>query len=242
MRIFGNKSKVIILKQIKYSLPLGMFVGKHYCPACEGVLIPKKHEKTVNSKSSDAKDFDFNTDAGDFGGRLVGDVTFTWYMYWCQHCECEFTNAAIRSHERKKPGKMDSRKAKKIEMFIFLIISLVLLIGLSCLAKRCGHKNERYDINSDQVVQISGVVITDSASLVYIYIKKHHCPICDLIMTVRRKSTIINTDSPDAKYYNFYNDSNYSGYIEYRTSIFYCQNCENEMTVEDMKRLEAENK
>ena len=66
----------------------------------------KKVKRVVNSRSEEAKDFDFSAGAGTelIGGRLVGDVEFTWYVYHCVNCDIEITNKDMRKFEQD--GKM----------------------------------------------------------------------------------------------------------------------------------------
>ena len=67
----------------------------------------KKVKRVVNSRSEEAKDFDFSAGAGTelIGGRLVGDVEFTWYVYYCDNCNIEITNKDMRKYEREKKEK-----------------------------------------------------------------------------------------------------------------------------------------
>ena len=55
MKIYG-------VKRI-WSSPIFLHLKKHYCPACNSKLKPTKVAKVVNSKSEEAKNFDFS--AGD---------------------------------------------------------------------------------------------------------------------------------------------------------------------------------
>ena len=56
---------------------------KHYCPVCETQLSRIKVSKIVNSKSPEAKNYDFS--GGD--GFMVGDVEFIWDEFYCETCD-----------------------------------------------------------------------------------------------------------------------------------------------------------
>ena len=53
---------------------------KHYCPACGTKLTRVKTSKIVNSKSPEAKNYDFTL--GD--SFMVGDVEFIWKEFYCK--------------------------------------------------------------------------------------------------------------------------------------------------------------
>lgn len=56
---------------------------KNYCPACGTKLTRVKTSKTVNSKSPEAKNYDFTL--GD--SFMVGDVEFIWKEFYCPTCK-----------------------------------------------------------------------------------------------------------------------------------------------------------
>jgi len=100
------------MRQFKYVVYFGMFVKKHYCPKCSDKLSVKKIKRTVNSESEEAKDYGFTTDAGEYIGRIVGDVEFIWHVYHCANCGIEITNREMREHGREKKGKKRKSKGK----------------------------------------------------------------------------------------------------------------------------------
>jgi predicted RNA-binding Zn-ribbon protein involved in translation (DUF1610 family) len=77
--------------------PIFVFIKKHKCPSCSRKIIPKKIKRTVNSKSTEAKEFDFS--CGD--SFLIGDVEFTYYIFYCENCDKEYEIKEIKNHERK---------------------------------------------------------------------------------------------------------------------------------------------
>ena len=99
-----------------YSISARM--GKHYCPDCNGLLTVERISKVVNSESEEAKDFDFD---GINEGRKIGNVEFTWDVYYCASCDVGFTLKHIigLEDEKKKQIKEQKKllkKQKKLEI------------------------------------------------------------------------------------------------------------------------------
>lgn len=69
---------------------------KHYCPDCNVKLKRIKKSKIVNSKSPEAKYYDFSSPDGYF----VGDVKFIWKDFKCPKCEIEIPVDEMRKIER----------------------------------------------------------------------------------------------------------------------------------------------
>ena len=84
-------------------------IGKHYCPYCYELLQVVKKSQIVNSESEEAKDFDFSgSNSGDIsGGRLRGNIKFTWDVYYCAKCNIEISIKDMRyyEHEQKRIKK-----------------------------------------------------------------------------------------------------------------------------------------
>ena len=118
------------MKKFKYEIAIGMVIKKHYCPKCSNLVTVKKIKKIVNSKSEEAKNFDFTSDVGGMRGYLKGDVEFIWYVYYCSNCDIEITNKEMRKYERAKKGKKEikprNKKRNIIEFILFIILALVL--------------------------------------------------------------------------------------------------------------------
>ena len=71
---------------IKYIYPASPFYvhwKKHACPKCGGKVELRYVSKTANSKSPEAKDYDFS--AGDT--CYVGDVEFRTRCFYCPKCK-----------------------------------------------------------------------------------------------------------------------------------------------------------
>lgn len=65
-----------------YKNPFYVNFKKHYCPNCKIKLRRIKVSKIVNSKSEEAKNFDF-----EFGNSfMIGNVKFVWIEFQCPMC------------------------------------------------------------------------------------------------------------------------------------------------------------
>ena len=70
----------------------------HFCPACNSQLEKIKTETIVNSKSEDAKNYDFSL--GD--GFLVGNVKFIRTAFRCSTCNHTYTIGQLKEAESAK--------------------------------------------------------------------------------------------------------------------------------------------
>jgi hypothetical protein len=96
--------------------------------------------KVVNSKSPEAKDFDFSLD---HDTDMVGNIKFTWTVFECPVCKRRFSvkeMKQIENDENNKRPKSAYRKTKFtfsdlvpifLSLFIFLGVILFLVIGFS---------------------------------------------------------------------------------------------------------------
>ena len=67
---------------------------KHYCPVCNTLLKKVKVSRVVNSKSPEAKDFDF-TD-------LCGNVKFVRKEFECPQCKKHITVKEMKEIEKMR--------------------------------------------------------------------------------------------------------------------------------------------
>ena len=75
----------------------------------------------------------------------------------------------------------------------------------------------------------------------YVHFKKHFCPKCNGRLKTKYNKKIVNSSSPEAKYYDFQvGDTVYTGDVEFRTKLFYCPVCGVEISFKDMKEMERE--
>ena len=90
MKIHGVKRE--------WSRPFWVRFKKHYCPNCKGLLTTTKVSKIVNSKSDEAKNYDFSS--GDT--YMIGNIKFIWTEFQCDACSKTFSINEIRESEKNK--------------------------------------------------------------------------------------------------------------------------------------------
>jgi hypothetical protein len=82
-----------------------------------------------------------------------------------------------------------------------------------------------------------------SANPIYVYWKKHYCPECGVRLTVKYSSKIVNSESSEAKGYDFsLGDTRLEGDVEFRKCYFWCEECKRKITFEEMKEIERRKK
>lgn len=79
------------------------------------------------------------------------------------------------------------------------------------------------------------IVYADKVNFFYTHLKKHCCPKCGRRVQTRYMDKSINSDSPEAKEYDF---SDTEGEIRFRTVYFYCPDCKKDISLDDMKGFE----
>lgn len=86
MKIHGVKRE--------WSYPI-FCMKKHYCPYCNERLEKTKTETVVNSKSEEAKNYDFsNSD-----GFLVGNIKFIRTVFRCNKCDKTYTIKEVKEND-----------------------------------------------------------------------------------------------------------------------------------------------
>ena len=70
-------------------------IKKHYCPYCNEGLEKTKSETVVNSKSEEAKNYDFSS--GD--SFLVGNIKFIRTVFRCNKCGKTYTIKEVKENE-----------------------------------------------------------------------------------------------------------------------------------------------
>lgn len=192
-----------MMKNKKWILNSPFYVHwkKHYCKLCNGELTVKRIKKTVNSKSPEAKDFDFSFSGGD-GGFMFGDVEFSFEIFYCSNCDNEISIKEMKKYEREQ--------------------------------KRCrGMKSK------------NAVKYLYNETPFYVHWKKHFCPECGTRLKTAYDSVVVNSNSPEAKNYDFSiaaGDNHLTGDVEFRTSYFKCPKCEFSISFDEMKKLEKDKK
>lgn len=82
-----------------------------------------------------------------------------------------------------------------------------------------------------------------SANPIYVYWKKHYCPECRVRLTIKCSSRIVNSESLEAKGYDFsLGDTKLEGDVEFRKCYFWCEKCQKRITFEQMKEIERTEK
>ncbi len=89
-------------KKWQLDSPIFVHAKKHDCPACGQQLTVKRVNRVINSKSEEAKDFDFAF-SGD--GFLSGDVEFSFEVFFCDACDKEYSIKEMKAIERGQSGK-----------------------------------------------------------------------------------------------------------------------------------------
>ncbi|MDR1689802.1 MAG: hypothetical protein LBS21_14535 [Clostridiales bacterium] len=84
-----------------FSNPFFVKFKKHYCPECGNILRVKRESQIVNSRSEEAKNFDF------YNGEnfLIGGVKFIWNVFYCDVCNKTFSIKDIRQYEKNLKQK-----------------------------------------------------------------------------------------------------------------------------------------
>lgn len=100
------------------------FRKDHFCPDCKTKLEKVPVSKVVNSRSPEAKDYDFS-----IGETFaVGDVKFTWDEFECPSCKKHLTVNEMKEIEGIPLPKRKIKKSK-ILFYIFAVLFLI-AIGL----------------------------------------------------------------------------------------------------------------
>ena len=90
------------MAKFKWSYSFSMRIKKYFCSECDNVLVVKRENKIVNSKSPEAIHFDFNTD----DGVLRGDVKFIWDVFYCSKCNEDLSHMQIFQYAKNNKSKI----------------------------------------------------------------------------------------------------------------------------------------
>ena len=99
------------------------FRKNHFCPDCKTKLEKVPVSKVVNSRSPEAKDFDFGMPGDNFA---VGDIQFTWDEFECPNCQKHLTVNEMKEIEGI-PSPKKPTKWRKYGFYIFGILFLVVV-------------------------------------------------------------------------------------------------------------------
>lgn len=95
-------------KAIKYvydANPFYVHCKKHFCPKCGKKLKLQYISKIVNSKSHEAKNYDFSV--GDT--FFVGDVEFRTRYFFCNNCQSSISFQDMKKYEKGKGNVSDDK-------------------------------------------------------------------------------------------------------------------------------------
>ena len=77
------------------------------------------------------------------------------------------------------------------------------------------------------------------ANPLWVYLKKHYCPVCGEKLEVRFSSKMICATSPEAKHYDLsLGDSFLVGDVEFKEKCFFCSKCAKNITFNEIKKSE----
>ena len=91
------------MKNIKYTVthPIFVFMKKHFCPHCKAALTVETAHHLVNSRSEEAKNYDFSTE----DGRMIGTVDFRNPYFFLPELPCGVFGGRIVEKGEGKKGK-----------------------------------------------------------------------------------------------------------------------------------------
>lgn len=86
------------IKYICNANPFYVYCKKHFCPNCGGKVKLRYNSEIINSKSPEAKDYDFS--AGDT--FFIGDVEFRTRCFYCPKCSIDISFEQMKAFEKRK--------------------------------------------------------------------------------------------------------------------------------------------
>ena len=104
------------------------FKKDHFCPDCKTKLEKVPVSKVVNSRSPEAKDFDFSMGSDTYA---VGDIQFTWDEFECPNCKKHLTVNEMKEIE----GIPLPKKPSKWHKILFYVFGILFLIAVALLKK-----------------------------------------------------------------------------------------------------------
>lgn len=83
------------IKYYQFGNPFKIKFRKHICFTCKNSLVIRKHSKVVNSKSPEAKYYDFTIGEG----NIIGNCKFIHKVFYCPKCDKEIEPVTQLSYE-----------------------------------------------------------------------------------------------------------------------------------------------
>ncbi|NTW95539.1 MAG: hypothetical protein HGB31_02845 [Erysipelotrichaceae bacterium] len=120
-----------------WTSPFYVNIKKHYCPDCHSLLSKTKVSKIVNSKSPEAKEYDFSSAGGE--GYMFGDVKFIWTEFKCPSCGKQISISDMKKIERhiRKVGPR-FKKLNAIDETVTLLEEILKEIDSECENEKSG--------------------------------------------------------------------------------------------------------
>lgn len=73
----------------------------------------------------------------------------------------------------------------------------------------------------------------------FVNCKKHYCINCGKLLKKVKVSKIVNSNSPEAKFFDFHTVDNFMiGNVKFIWTEFLCSNCKKQFTIDEMRRIE----
>ena len=77
----------------------------------------------------------------------------------------------------------------------------------------------------------------------WVRFKKHHCPVCNGLLTVTKVSKVVNSSSEEAKDYDFSSaDTPMIGNIRFIRTAFHCHACDKVFSIWEIREIEKKTK
>ena len=90
-----------------FKSPFYVNFKNHFCPDCNEKLSKVKVSRIVNSKSEEAKDFNFHF----VEGYMIGNVKFIWTEFQCPNCNRQITIDEMKQIEKSLRHKTSRRRS-----------------------------------------------------------------------------------------------------------------------------------
>ena len=117
---------------IKYFNEDLFYVRKaHFCPDCKAKMKTVKVSRVVNSRSPEAKDFDFS---GADGTYAVGNIKFVWKEFECPSCGLHLTVQQMKEAEGVAP--LENKKNFRMGDILLALVSFFLVIIFVVIASK----------------------------------------------------------------------------------------------------------
>ena len=140
------------------------------------------------------------------------------------------------NHHIKVLYKGSSKKV--FHRFVLIAAALLALVFIAIMPNQQGNK-PRDKEKVQRRIPVSYILPVDTF---YIYFKKHNCPACGSKLKIAYEGVIINSNSPEAKYYSYGENSSWKGDVEFRTGFFRCPDCMLEFSFGDIRVAELRKK